>query len=204
MSAPTAARPRGFALVIPDFWARLDLDPAALANARREAMAQATSVQQRLDIDDLFDQARTLLRAARRHGALWAAGTATMFDDGLFVGQAMVFAVSAPGGQPFDLPTLTRALGARDEDETDLGARAISTVRLPHVDVPVVRIAGLERVQVAAEQRVTLFVLHHFIPLPGSPEQYLMVSALSPNLQYRTQLTELFDALAGTFRFTDD
>jgi hypothetical protein len=188
---------------VPDDWARFDLSDAPLARARKAAMAAAGSMGERLDVDSLFQQARAVNRAARRQGALWGAGTATLYDDGLFIGHVMVFAIATPEGEDFSLPALGQALRRPAADDASLGARSVGRVELPLAG-PAVRVTGLERVAISEGALLTMVVSHTFVPVPGQPGSHLLVTGCSPNVPLRAEVVELFDAIASTFRFTGD
>ena len=200
-AAPTGSRPAHFRIAVPPGWATLDLSGEDLRAAHREAMARATSVAERLQIDSLVAQARQLVRTARRRGALWGAGTATLYDDGLFVGHLMVFAVALPDEQDLTLPVLSRTLQRPAARDDDLGRRTIAPVELPQVGTAV-RVTGLERVRITDRDEATMVVSHTFVPVPGQPGARLLITGSSPNVPLAPAVLDLFDAAASTFRFT--
>src|SRR5919202_5029357 len=93
-----------FLLDIPDLWNQVYLSGEELAATRAQALAQVTDPRRKAEVNDMFRQAREVTRAARRHGALLAAGTATMYTEGLFMAYGMVFAVTTPQGEELTLP----------------------------------------------------------------------------------------------------
>jgi hypothetical protein len=155
----------------------------------------------RIQIDDLFRQARAINKAARRRGALWGAGTATAYDDALFLGHVMVFGIDPGSDVDLSLPTLTKQLS---KDATSAEAslpREVKPVLLPHVG-DAVRIVGTERVTVTDNAVVDMLTMHTLIPLPGGGTEQFLVTCCSPNLPLAEQVYELFDAISGTFRFS--
>ena len=76
---PEVTRPGHFALKVPDHWARFEMSDAPIARARREALKSAKDPVARMQAEDLFRQALAVSQSARRHGALWGAGTAACF-----------------------------------------------------------------------------------------------------------------------------
>ncbi|AXI77405.1 hypothetical protein [Peterkaempfera bronchialis] len=192
-----------FLLDVPDSWAQLDLTGSALAEARTTALALARDAREQARINDLFRQAREVSRAARRRGALFAAGTATQYDDGLFMGYAMVFAVTAPPGRELTLPVLAAQLsppaGAQGSAKQPQG-RTVSAVELPGIG-QVARITGIEDAPLTADIVVRMVTMHTVVPIPGSPRDYLVVTCASPNLPLADEVYELFDAISGTLRF---
>jgi len=197
------ARPRQFGLRVPDHWARFDLSDAPIARARRELLKSAKDPVTRMRIEDVFRQARAINQAARRHGALWGAGTATMYDDALFLGHVMVFAV-APGGDGagVDVQDLIRQLsrststdGARSE-----AARVVSTVELPRVG-EAVRVVGVETTSVNSDTKVEMLTMNTLIPVPTGAGQFMLVTCCSPNVPLVKEVYDLFDAITSTFQF---
>jgi hypothetical protein len=203
MAAPTSTRPREFALTVPGHWATFDVTQQELSTARRAAMRQATSAADRIAIDDVFEQAKRVTRSARKAGALWGAGTATVYDDELFVAHVMVFAVSAPRTGDFTAPVLGSVLGgARSGQESDLPARSVSTVRLRDVEAAV-RVSGREVVEVVPGKSVQMLVSHTFVPVPGAEGEHMLITGCSPNLPLEDDVLDLFDAIAETFHFLE-
>jgi hypothetical protein len=193
-----------FVLDVPDSWAELDMSGAAFAEARAAALAQAGGVREQAAINDLFRQAREIGKAARRRGALFAAGTATMFDDGLFLGYAMVFGISVPAGHELTLPVLQAQLTGPDRTPRKAGRppadRRVTTVDLPGVG-KVARITGTEEASLTADTSAHMLTMHTVVPIPNSERDYLIVTCTSPNLPLKDAVYELFDAISGTFRF---
>ncbi|AWS47621.1 hypothetical protein [Streptosporangium sp. 'caverna'] len=190
-----------FVLDVPESWADLDLSGSVLAETRAAALALTESPREKATINDMFRQAREVSRAARRHGALFAAGTATIFEDGLFLAYAMVFAVTAPPGRELTLPVLAAQLSPGGTGGSKAGAdRTVSAVTLPNIG-QVARITGTEEAQIAADITVRMLTMHTVVPIPGSTGDYLIVTCASPNLPLAADVYELFDAISGTFRF---
>ncbi|GGN44739.1 hypothetical protein [Streptomyces fuscichromogenes] len=193
---------RGFLLDIPDQWQQADLTGAAMADVRARALAAATTSGEQARINDMFRQGREMTAAARRHGALLAVGTAAMYPDGLFLAYGMVFAVSMPVGQELTLPVLSAQLGS-----STLGTvpadRAITTATVPNVG-KVARVTGTETVRVTADVDMKLLTMHTMMPVPGTTQDFLVVTLASPNLPLKSEVYDLFDAISGTFRYTED
>jgi hypothetical protein len=193
------ARPAEFGLRVPDHWARFDLSDAPLARARREALKAARDPVIRMQVEDLFRQAKAINQSARRHGALWGAGTATMYDDALFLGHVMVFAVAAGEADVQDVirqlsrSTMTDSSGSAD-------ARVVSTVELPHAG-QAVRVVGTESVSVNANTKIEMLTMSTLIPVPAGVGQFMLVTCCSPNLPLAEQVYELFDAITATFHW---
>lgn len=200
------SRPDGFALTVPDHWARFDMSDAPFARARREALKTARTPLERSGIDDLFRQARAIARAARRRGALWGAGTATKYDDALFVGHVMVFAVQLGSDVDLSPMTLARQLSREDsapvnEDGAPVVPRSVRPVRLAGAG-DAVRIVGTERVTVVAGAEMEMLAMNTLVPVPGSEDERFLITCCSPNLPLASEAFALFDAITDTFRFT--
>ncbi|MFQ6144462.1 hypothetical protein ACLMNJ_15505 [Streptomyces seoulensis] len=191
---------RDFLLDIPDTWEELDLSGAELARSRAEALAATADPLAKARINDMFRQAREVTRAARRHGALLAVGTATQYDDGLFMAYGMVFAVTTPAGQELTLPVLSAQLGVGSARGAAPGDRVITSVHLPHVGT-VARVTGTEVAPLTGDIEVSLLTMHTMMPVPGTAQDYLVVTLASPNLPLRAEAYDLFDAITSTFRF---
>jgi hypothetical protein len=196
-------RPAQFGLTVPDHWARFDLSDAPLARARREMLKTARDPVTRMQVEDVFRQAKAINQAARRHGALWGAGTATLYDDALFLGHVMVFAV-APGGEGSgaDVQDLIRQLSrsSSTDGEGPEPTRVVSTVELPHVG-EAVRVVGTETVSVTSDAKVEMLTMNTLIPVPTAVGQFILVTCCSPNLPLAEEVYELFDSITSTFGF---
>jgi hypothetical protein len=195
---PEAPRLGHFALKVPDHWARFDISDAPIARARREALKTAKDPVTRMQAEDLFRQALAISQSARRHGALWGAGTATLYDDAVFLGFVMVFAM-APGadGSGADTQDVIRQLSTA----TSSGhARVVSTVELSNVG-EAVRVVGTETVSVTSSAKVEMLTMNTLIPVPGAGGGFMLVTCCSPNIPLAEQVYELFDAITSTFRF---
>jgi hypothetical protein len=195
-------RPAQFGLRVPDGWARFEVSEAPLTRARRQALASARSAADRMQVNELFRQARAITQAARRYGALWGAGTATLYDDALFLGYVMVFAVNPGDDIDMGRPALSRQLSrAGGSAQSSRWPRAVTPIRVPEVG-DAVRIVGTETVTVVPGSQVDMLTMHTLIPMPGGDSnEHFLLSCCSPNLPLAKQVYELFDAISSTFRF---
>ncbi|MEU3979414.1 hypothetical protein AB0F77_04760 [Streptomyces sp. NPDC026672] len=194
---------RRFLLDIPDLWQQVDLSGEELARTRAQALAATDDPREKARINDMFRQGRELTRAARKHGALLAAGTATMYTEGLFMAYGMVFAVTTPEGEELTLPVLSARLGVSSADGVAPKDRAITSVNVPHVGT-VARVTGTEVTRLTGDIDVKLLTMHTMMPVPGSTEDFLVVTLASPNLPLKNEVYDLFDAITSTFRFVAD
>jgi hypothetical protein len=195
---PEVARPGHFALKVPDHWARFEISDAPIARARREALKSAKDPVSRMQAEDLFRQALAISQSARRHGALWGAGTATFYDDAVFLGFVMVFAV-APGGDQSgaDTQDLIRQLSTSTSTGHD---RVVAAIQLANVG-EAVRVVGTETVAVTSSAKVEMLTMSTLIPVPAAAGRFMLVTCCSPNLPLAKEVYELFDAITSTFHF---
>ncbi|MEW2493705.1 hypothetical protein AB0942_09160 [Streptomyces nodosus] len=197
----TAAR--RFVLDIPDLWNQLDLTGEDLAQVRARALASTRDPLEKARINDMFRQGREVTRAARRHGAVLAVGTATMYPEGLFMAYGMVFAVTTPQGEELTLPVLSARLGVSSATGSAPKDRVITSVDVPHVGT-VARVTGTEVTRLTGDIDVKLLTMHTMMPVPGTTEDFLVVTFASPNLPLKSEAYDLFDAITSTFRFVTD
>ncbi|MEV7814498.1 hypothetical protein AB0P05_27830 [Streptomyces flaveolus] len=191
---------RHFLLDIPDLWDQADLSGEELARTRARALAATDDPREQARINDMFRQGRDVTRAARRHGALLAAGTATLYADGLFMAYGMVFAVTTPEGQELTLPVLSAQLGVSTATGVAPKDRVITSVDLPHAG-KAARVTGTETTRLTGDIDVRLLTMHTMVPVPGTADDFLVVTLASPNLPLKEEVYDLFDAITSTFRF---
>ncbi|QMU76799.1 hypothetical protein GXW83_14690 [Streptacidiphilus sp. PB12-B1b] len=189
-----------FVLDIPEHWDEIDLSGEVLARNRATALASTTDVREKARINDMFRQGRELARSARRHGALLASGTSTLYDDGLFLAYGMVFAVTTPAGSELTLPVLSARLGVSSATGEAPRDRVITSAAVARVGT-VARVTGTETTRLTGDIEVQLLTMHTMMPVPGTAEDFLVVTFASPNLPLQNEVYDLFDAITGTFRF---
>lgn len=195
------ARPGQFSIVVPEHWATFDISHEPLTAARRKAMAAAKSGKERETIDDFFMHAKRVTTSARKTGAIWGAGTAAAFDDGFFIGQVMLFAVASPSPDTFTTHSMASELGGgRRSSGSDLPPRIIKPVQLED-GLMGTRICSQEDTQITDSQTVRVIASHTFVPVPGGQDEYILITGVSPNTALEEEVHDLFDAIAGTFRF---
>lgn len=189
-----------FLLDVPDTWDTVDLSGEALAKARGKALATTDDPREKARINDMFRQGREVSRSARKHGALFATGTTAMYDDGLFMAYAMVFAVTTPQGSELTLPVLSAQLGVSSSTGVAPKDRVITSAKVPAVGT-VARVTGTEVTRLTGDVDVKLLTMHTMMPVPGTTQDFLVVTCCSPNLPLKDDVYDLFDAVTSTFRF---
>ncbi|MEV7289128.1 hypothetical protein AB0O01_32045 [Streptomyces sp. NPDC093252] len=216
---PQAGRgePDSFTLAVPDTWTLYDLHGDGLARARVRVLREARDQGERDRINRLFRGARRIMVSARQRGALYAAGTTTLYEDGLLMAGVMVFRVTPPPGHDFsarELAARYSAAGERERGtrtgergrgprtgERERGAHRRFTVHeLPHAG-PAGRLTGLETADPTGDLSYRLLAVNTVVPVPRSRSS-VVISCYSPNLPLAGELYRVFDAITSTFRFT--
>ncbi|MFE7404023.1 hypothetical protein [Streptomyces sp. NPDC057557] len=187
-----------FGIAIPENWTEYDLHGDTLAERRAEMLRHAPQKETRDAINHTFRSARRIMEGARRRGAVYAAGTTSMYEDGLLMAGLMVFSVKPPPGEDFSAKGIAEqfsATGRRRENTT----RTLTTATLPGVG-PVGRMAGIEETEIADGVSYKMVVTHTFVPVPGG-ERVLVITCFSPNIPLAEPLYDLFDAITSTLAF---
>ncbi|MFJ6655859.1 hypothetical protein ACIQNG_05760 [Streptomyces sp. NPDC091377] len=196
---PAPPGPDSFTLSVPETWSVYDLYGDTLAQARVRVLRETADRDEREQVNRVFRTARRILQSARQRGALYAAGTTTLLEDGLLLAGVMVFKVSPPPGQTFSAEELGRQFATAGR-LTRPGTRRFTAHELPHVG-PVGRLTGIEVSHPTSDLTYQLLAVNTVVPVPGSSGA-LVISCFSPNLPRAGQLYRVFDAITATFRFT--
>ncbi|MER5768557.1 hypothetical protein [Streptomyces sp. NPDC001985] len=194
--------PHSFRIGIPDSWTQYDLSGDDLARVRAGLLRTTPQKDGRDQINEAFRHARQILEGARRRGALYAAGTTTLYEDGLLMAGMMVFSVSPPAGESFSAHSLAQQFSTTGSGSRSGTSRTFSTPTLPSVG-PVGRLVGVEESGLTGEAGYQLLVMHTVVPVPGS-RRALIITCFSPNLPLADQLYDVFDAITATFAFEDE
>jgi hypothetical protein len=114
----------------------------------------------------------------------------------------MLFAVTASDPTTYTLPDLGAAHGGSRQEraQEDLPLRQIAPVQLGD-GLVATRVTGHEVVRIDDSHKVRVVVSHTFIRVPGSDDEFLLITGLSPNVELEPEIYDLFDAIAGTFHF---
>ncbi|MER6911688.1 hypothetical protein ABT354_08460 [Streptomyces sp. NPDC000594] len=204
-----AGPPRSFAIGIPDSWVRYDLSGDSLTPLRASMLSAGPDPRGVAQINEAFRTARRILESARQRGALYAAGTTSLYEDGLLMAGVMVFSVNTPPGETFSAQELAKRFSAAGTRRRGAGtARTFSTRTLPSIG-PVGRLVGVEESEPvhdpggragSGSAGSRLLVMHTVIPVPESCRA-MVVTCFSPNLPLAEQLYDMFDAITATFAF---
>ncbi|MGW1024042.1 hypothetical protein ACWD4J_10020 [Streptomyces sp. NPDC002577] len=191
-----------FGIGIPDNWIEYDLSGDSLAERRAEMLQQTPDKPTRDIVNQAFRNARRIMDGARRRGAVYAAGTTTMYEDGLLMAGLMIFSVTPPPGEDFSAQALAKQFSATGDRRGEGTTRTFTTETLPGAG-QVGRLVGVEESEVAEGVSYKLVVMHTIIPVPDS-KRVLIVTCFSPNIPLAEQLYDLFDAITSTFAFGEE
>ncbi|WP_405535528.1 hypothetical protein OG787_15685 [Streptomyces sp. NBC_00075] len=191
-----------FGIAIPDTWTEYDLSGDSLAPMRAELLRETPDKGGRDRINATFRQLRRILDGARRHGAVYAAGTTQMFEDGLLMAGVMVFSLTPPPGENFSAYALAQQFSAAGKQRKKGTTRTFTTEQLPAVG-PVGRLVGVEEGALADGVSYKILVMHTVVPVPDE-RRALIITCFSPNLPLADQLYDVFDAITATFAFGEE
>ncbi|NUP44295.1 MAG: hypothetical protein HOY76_46550 [Streptomyces sp.] len=206
---PSDERPSGaparYTLKYPSSWAHLDLDPNTRDVAiRRRIEEQAEGVEvERERVDALIRDTRKSAREAYAQGALQVGYLLGFLPDGSTLNAtAMVLRTRIPEGEPTDLPQMMLAAGVQNS-RTSVGRGSdlnrVEIMELPEVG-SVGRMTSLEDFDYFGQATIRTAVHQVVIPVPSSRDLMILAST-TPNISLAEKFFEVFDAVAGTFRF---
>ncbi|GAA5192380.1 hypothetical protein GCM10023322_51850 [Rugosimonospora acidiphila] len=199
VTTATAPSPTGFRLRTPSDW--VDFSIADEASENRVAGEVWTRGRDaglsEIQAGAFTESVRRSVRQARRSGAVHAAGTFQLYEDGPLTATVLVSMVTPPA-----TGDLLGALMAVARPETAAGTwRRVTTARINGIGT-VGRVYGIQTV-VQDEATMRCAVMHTVVPLPGSAN-VLVVTGSSPNIAEADELFELFDTITGTLELTAD
>ncbi|WP_187370000.1 hypothetical protein [Streptomyces boluensis] len=213
---PSDERPQGaparYTLKYPSTWSHLDLDPNTRDVAlRRQIEEQAESLRakgkdvSREVVDEMIRTSRRSAREAYAQGALQVASLVVFLADGSpLSATAMVLRTRIPEDESTDLAELMLA-GGMQVNRTSPGRGSelnrVHIMELPEVG-SVGRMTSLEDFDYKGPAPVRTAVHQVVIPVPSSRDLMALVST-TPNINMAEKFFEVFDAIAGTFRFHD-
>ncbi|MFI5934101.1 hypothetical protein [Actinoplanes sp. NPDC051494] len=183
----------GYRLRTPESWTDFRLAEESDENriARDcwdQAIAAGLSQQQ---AGEFTESVRRNVRMARRTGALHAAGTFELTEEGPMIATVLVsLVVPPPGGELLDA-----LFGVQHPERADGSWRRVGTAEIEGVGV-VGRVHGVQRVLID-DHPVPSAVMHTVVPLPGE-QTMLIVTGSSPNVAEAEEMFELFAAITAT------
>ncbi|MGD6747577.1 hypothetical protein ACOKM3_37735 [Streptomyces sp. BH106] len=208
---PVGERPEGaparYTLKYPSSWSHLDLDPNIRDVAiRRRIEEQAKGIEvDREQVDSLIRDTRRSAREAYAQGALQVGYMLGFLRDGSTLNAtAMVLRARIPDGEATELTQMMLAAGMRNS-RTSVGRHSelnrVEIMELPEVG-SVGRMTSIEDFDYFGQATVRTAVHQVVIPVPSSRE-LMILAGTTPNISLAAKFFEVFDAIAGTFRFHD-
>ena len=203
--------PRDFRITPPANWYLLDLDPATrdesaakLVQARFGGADDPEVEAARLEFEQLL---RTVARRAQQAGVVRAALMDMVVDGVPLSASLMVVLGTAPrdedGNLAADPETVSRLLLALGDTAGSAGdggepAEAVTLPAGPAVRVR--RVARGEPTGTGGAAEPTAET-RYFVPVPDS-DRMLVLTFVTPNVDYRWHFDELFDRIARTLEWT--
>jgi len=192
-----ATVPTGFELRTPEDWVDFSVGDEAsenrVANEVWTRAREAGFTEQQAG--QYAEQLRRSVRQARNAGAVHAAGTFQVYEDGPLTATVLVSVVNPPATGDI-LGALTAVVQPVRADGT---WRRVSTAQIPAIGT-VGRVHGIQNVtQDGATMRCA--VMHTVVPLPGTAN-VLVVTGSSPNIAEAKELFELFATITATLAFS--
>ncbi|SCF06479.1 hypothetical protein [Micromonospora chokoriensis] len=191
------AVPTGFELRTPHDW--VDFSVADEASENRVADDVWTRARDggftEEQAGQYAEQLRRSVRQARNAGAVHAAGTFQVYEDGALIATVLVSVVTPPATGDI-IGALTAVAQPAHADGT---WRRVSTAQIPAIGT-VGRVHGIQNV---SQDGVTMrcAVMHTVVPLPGATN-VLVVTGSSPNLAEAEEIFELFATITATLTFS--
>lgn len=204
----TAAVPVGVSLAVPESWWEFDIRPEGreatvrlLVDERVRAVPELA--RYRAELSTLL---RRMARDAYDSGALYLGCMAENFGGVPLTATVTVTVLSAENAQGVALSTDPQAVAQslrtitprRDGDAW----RKVTTVEIPEVGV-CARTYGVEDMPVEQgdPRTIRMTLTQTYVPIPGRPEEIVLVSGASPVLDLAEAFHDIFDAVTSTFRF---
>ncbi|MEV5955597.1 hypothetical protein AB0M11_17805 [Streptomyces sp. NPDC051987] len=199
----------GINIQVPSTWYEFDVHPATVNRSIREVVAER--VRQRPELAkyqaDLVRTLKKVAREARKANVVYSGSMCEIVDGEPMVASLTVSvdaAVNETTGEtaPTGLDTLMSVLkpiepGRRPTDPW----RRVRLVELPDAG-QAARAEGIEDIEIPDDNRSYRAVLMQtLVPFPGNDPKVAVISASTPQLALAEPMLELFDLIAGTFRF---
>ncbi|RPE41671.1 hypothetical protein EDD90_4762 [Streptomyces sp. Ag109_O5-1] len=199
----------GINIQVPSTWYEFDVHPATVNRSIRELVAER--IRQRPELAEYqADLVRTLKKTARevrKNNVVYSGSMCEIVDDEPMVASLTVSvseAVNETTGEtaPTDLDTLMRVLtpiapGRRPTDPW----RRVRMVELPDAG-QAARTEGIEDIEIPDDSRsYRAVMMQTLVPFPDGNPKVAVISASTPQLALVEPMLQLFDAIAGTFRF---
>ncbi|GLY00676.1 MULTISPECIES: hypothetical protein [Actinoplanes] len=202
MSQRTAEAYR-FSIAYPTSWWKVDLHPRVRDAEIRRRLVEGLSDRERTEraelIRDAVRAARTWAAACYEQGALQFHGFFDIIDGVPLTAVTMILRYVLPEGEELDLSDLMVGFALRNA-ELVLGkgtaANRTELLDLPHAG-PAGRFTSIEEVELQDLPPRRFSVMSTLVPLAGTRE-VLIVTSLTPNLEYAEHFLLLFEQIADT------
>ncbi|MEE4541104.1 hypothetical protein V2S66_03860 [Streptomyces sp. V4-01] len=206
-AVPVAA-PVGVSLAVPASWWEFDIRPEGReATVRRIVDERVRAVPELAPYrNDLSTLLRRMARDAHDSGALYLGCMAENLGGVPLTATVTVTVLSAANAQGVALSTDPQAVAEslrtitprRDGDAW----RKVTTVEIAEVGL-CARTHGVEDVPVEQgdPRTVRMALTQTYVPIPGRPEEIVLISGASPVLDLADAFHDIFDAVTSTFRF---
>ncbi|MDA2803768.1 hypothetical protein [Nocardiopsis suaedae] len=194
----------GFDIQIPEEWNQYDLSSDGIAGLRKALLEAASSDPRQAEtVDELFQNVAQIAHSARSSGLLSAAGTFERYEDGFFMATVCVLAFKEPPGQELDPIKLLDHVHPPSATKAEGTWLRKSLVELPESGADLcARMFGVAdyKLDEEANQGIRSVLMHTAFRVPGLKTRVL-VSCSSPNVEYQSEILELFDAITATSWF---
>lgn len=204
----TAAVPVGVSLAVPESWWEFDIRPEGREATVRQVIDERLRAAPELAPyrRELSTLLRRMARDAYDSGALYLGCMAENFSGVPLTATLTVTVLSAANAQGQALPTDPQAIAQsltaitpRRQGDT---WRTVTTVEIPEVGT-CARTYGVEDMPVEQgdPRTIRMALTQTYVPVPGQPQQVVLVSGASPVLDLADAFHDIFDAVTSTFRF---
>ncbi|RKR86323.1 hypothetical protein BDK92_0547 [Micromonospora pisi] len=197
VTTTAAPAPTGFRLRTPEDWVDFSLaDEASENRIAHDVWTQARDAGlSEIQAGAFTESVRRSVRHAWRSGAVHAAGTFQLYQDGPFTATVLVSVVTPPASGDL-LGALT---AVQHPEQADGTWRRVGTAQINDIGT-VGRVYGVQHVTLD-EATIRSVVMHTVVPLPGATN-VLVVTGSSPNVAEADELFALFDTITGTLELT--
>ncbi|MYS24957.1 hypothetical protein GTW78_33890 [Streptomyces sp. SID4948] len=198
----------GVSVSVPESWWEFDIRPEGreatvrhLVDDRVRAVPELAPYR-----GDLTTLLRRMARDAYDSGALYLGCMAENFEGVPLTATMTVTVLGAADAQGVALSTDPQAIAAGLKTITPRREgdawRKVTTVEIADVGL-CARTYGVEdvRVEQADARTVRMVLTQTYIPIPGRPEEIVLISGASPVLDLADAFHDIFDAVTSTFRF---
>lgn len=207
----TGQAPVGVSLAVPDSWWEFDIRPEGREATVRQLIDERVRATPELAPyrGELSALLRRMARDAYDSGALYLGCMAENFEGVPLTATVTVSVLGATDARGVALSTDPQAIAQslktitprRDGDAW----RQVTTVEIPEVGL-CARTYGVEDVPIEQgdSRTVRMALTQTYVPVPGRPQEIVLISGASPVLDLAEAFHDIFDAVTSTFRFVPE